>query len=72
MHLQDLVRLLEKHLEISGAYPHTTQYTIDQLNGIIRENPHFALPPVCKPLLGGQRSHEVCGQQGEVLPEDCR
>ena len=59
MLLSDLVRLLEQHLEMSGAYPRSTQYAIERLNAVIRENPNAALPPVREPLLGSSRDHEV-------------
>lgn len=69
MLLLDLARLLEQHLEISGAYPHSTRYAINRLYELIRENPNAALPSVREPLLGSERDLEVRRSQGQGLPE---
>ena len=72
MLLLDLARLLEQHLEISGAYPQFTKYAINRLYEIIRENPNATLPSISEPLLGSQGDLEVHRQQREVLPETSR
>lgn len=69
MLLLDLARLLEQHLEISGAYPHSTRYAINRLYEIIHQNPNAALPSIREPLLGSEGDLEVRRPQGQSVPE---
>ena len=67
MLLIDLARLLENHLEISGAYPESTKYAIRRLREVVNQNPNIALPSISEPLLGGPWDTQVPRSQGEVL-----
>ena len=67
MLLIDLARLLENHLEISGAYPESTKYAIKRLREVVSHNPNIALPSVSEPLLGSPGDTPVSWSQGEVL-----
>lgn len=69
MLLIDLARLLENHLEISGAYPESTKYAIHRLREIVSHNPNIALPSISEPLLGDSGHTQVCWSQGEVLQD---
>jgi hypothetical protein len=69
MLLIDLARLLENHLELSGAYPESTKHAIHRLREVINQNPNAALPSISEPLLGDPGNTQVRWSQGEVLQD---
>lgn len=65
----DLIRLLERHLDLSGAYPAATNLAINELRKIFDDYPYASLPSIRQSLLGVQRYEEVRRKERNGLQE---
>jgi hypothetical protein len=65
----DLIRLLERHQELSGAYPESTKLALRELRSIFNDHPYASLPAIRKSLLGDERYAEVCREERDGVQE---